>query len=98
MKNPISLAPAVFLLLVTSALPKHQLAKPISFVSYDKDGNLVTATFTFSVPPQPPVMGFLPGRPYSAEEVTQDIRTLPDGTRVVRSNYTGMKPARSRSP
>jgi hypothetical protein len=51
--------------------------------------NLVTgqynANFTFSISPSP-VLGALPGRPYSAEELTQQTQTLADGTSATNSS------------
>lgn len=89
MRHPISNFIAVLVLVVSLGLAQTQMSKPTSSARYDKDGNFVTATFTYRVPPQPPVLGFLPGRPYSAEEVSQQTQILPDGTRVVRSSYSG---------
>jgi hypothetical protein len=75
----------VFLALaIPSGFAQKLQSKPAGSIRYDKDGNFVTATFTYRVPLQPPVMGFLPGRPYSAEEISQQTQTLPDGTRVAR--------------
>ena len=89
MRIPISAAFALLILTGSSSLAQTLMSKPTGMVCFDKDGNFVIATFTYRVPLQPPVLGFLPGRPYSAEEIAQDTQILPDGTRIVRSRYTG---------
>ncbi|MDM7997150.1 MAG: hypothetical protein QUT30_15875 [Acidobacteriota bacterium] len=87
MRYPISILAIVLVSSVCSA--QTQLSKPTGSVRYDKDGKFVTASFTFRVPLQPPVLGFMPERPYSAEEISQQTQILPDGSRVVRSSYSG---------
>lgn len=89
MRIPIAICFVLFFLHTPSALAQIPLSKPTGSARYDRDGNLVTASFTFRVPPQPPVAGFLAGRPYSADEISQRVQILPDGTRIVRSGYTG---------
>lgn len=86
MRIPISISFAFLVLAVPSCFAQTLMSRPAGSVHFDKDGNLVTATFNYRVPLQPPVLGFLPGRPYSAEEVSQQTQILPDGTRIVRSS------------
>ncbi len=87
MRYPI---PIAFLMLaISSSYAQTSMSKPSGSVRYDRDGNFVSATFTYRVPPQPPVLGYLPGRPYSAEEISQQTQILPDGTRIIRSSYSG---------
>ena len=89
MRYPISISLATLVLAFSSGLAQTQMSKPSGSVRYDKDGKFVSASFTFRVPLYPPVNGFLPGRPYSAEEISQQTQILPDGSRVVRSSYSG---------
>jgi hypothetical protein len=88
MRFPISISIALLVLAIPSGLAQTLMSRPTSSVRFDKDGKFVTATFTYRVPLQPPVLGFLPGRPYSAEEITQQTQVLPDGTRIVRSSFS----------
>lgn len=89
MRYPISITPAILVLALSFGSAQTQMSKPTGSVRYDRNGKFVTASFTFRVPLQPPVLGFLPERPYTAEEISQETRILPDGTRVVRSSYSG---------
>jgi hypothetical protein len=75
---------AFLALAIPSGFTQTQMSWPSASARFDKDGNFVTATLTYRVPLQPPVMGFLPGRPYSAEEISQQTQILPDSTRIVR--------------
>jgi len=89
MRYPISISLAFLILTFPAGHAQTLMSKPSGSVRYDKDGNFVSSTFTYRVPPQPPVLGFLPGRPYSAEELSQQTQILPDGTRVIRTSYSG---------
>jgi hypothetical protein len=86
MKRSIFILCALMVLALSSGLAQSPLSLPAGSMRFDKDGNFVTGTFTFRVPPQPGPPGYLPGRPYSAEEIYQQTQTLADGTRVLRSN------------
>jgi hypothetical protein len=86
MKYPIYVFCAFITLALSSGLAQTPMSLPTGSVRFDKDGNFTTGTFTFRVPPQPAPLGYLPGRPYSAEEIYQQTQTLADGTRVLRSN------------
>jgi hypothetical protein len=90
MRYPISVSFALLVLAIPSGLAQTLMSKPSSSVRFDKDGNFITATFTYRVPLQPPVLGLLPGRPYSAEEISQQTQILPDGTRIVRSSFSSL--------
>ena len=89
MRYRISIALAFLILAASSGLSQTQMSRPSGSVAYDKDGNFTKATFTYRVPPQPPIIGYLPGRPYSAEEIIQHTQQLPDGTLVIRSSHSG---------
>jgi len=86
MKCPMLVFCAFMVLTISSSLAQTPMSMPAGSVNFDKDGNLVAGTFTFRVPPEPPPLGYLPGRPYSAEEVYQQSQILADGTRILRSN------------
>jgi hypothetical protein len=89
MRYPISVIVAILVLASSFGSAQTQISPPSGTVRYDKDGKFVAASFTFRVPLQPPVLGFMPERPYSAEEISQQTQILPDGNRVVRSSYSG---------
>ena len=90
MRFPISMVFALLVLTIPAAPAQTLMSKPMGSVHFDKDGNVVLATFTYRVPLQPPVLGFLPGHPYSAEEIIQQTQILSDGTRIVRSRSSKM--------
>jgi hypothetical protein len=90
MKGPTSVFCAFILFALSSGLAQSPMSLPTGSVHFDKDGNFVTGTFTFRVPPQPAPLGYLAGRPFSAEEVYQQTQTLADGTRILRSNPSGL--------
>jgi hypothetical protein len=89
MRFPIAISIAILGLAIPSSLAQTLMSKPTGFTRFDRDGNFVEATFTYRVPLQPPVLGFMPGRPYSAEEISQHTQILADGTRIIRSSYSG---------
>jgi hypothetical protein len=89
MRYSIFITIAYLILSAAAGLSQTQMSKPGGSVFFDRDGQFTTATFTYRVPLQPPITGYLPGRPFSAEEISQHTQLLPDGTLVVRSSYTG---------
>jgi hypothetical protein len=88
MRIPISIAYAFLALAIPSGFAQMSRNMPTGTVHFDGNGNFVTATFTIKVPLQVPQTGFLPGRPYSAEEISQQTQILPDGTKILRSGQS----------
>jgi len=82
------IACALMVVAVPSGFAQTSMNGPIASIRFDKDGNFVTAAYTFSVPLRIPVTDFLPGRPYSAEEISQQSQTMPDGTKIVRPDQS----------